>query len=493
MTRLFRSLSFRLALTYAGLFAGSLLLLLGAYYIVVIRMPLREAEKIVQYEADLLANIYIVDGEAALVRRLRARDAVHERHRAFHAFIDTHGRIVTTNLPSWPRAPTVGWRRLEADISIDGDEIDFEALTLDRRFDDGARLIVGRDIDNISERERAMASLASLFIGRDIDDINQRERGMAASASLMVGAAIFLGIVGGLLMSRSIGARVDLVAATARKVMAGDLSDRVPTDGSGDEFDQLAALLNAMLQRIETSMESVRRVSDSVAHELRTPLARLRASLEDAASADGAQAPALFAALAEAERLDAIFDAVLRISRIETGSISIEMADVDLTALIEDVADFYLPEAEARGLTLATTIAPGLHLAGSKDLLFQAIANLIDNAIKHASPGGMVTVIAACEGENVAIFVRDDGGGVDESDLPRITERFYRARNAPRDTGNGLGLSLVDAVARLHRSRLGFANRRPGFEVSWWFAPATPHQRPPIQPRSAAIGFPEQG
>jgi signal transduction histidine kinase len=443
--QLFASLSFRLALTYAGLFVGSLLLLLGAYYAMVVRVPLRQAEQVVRREADQLANLYIVDGEAALVRRLQARDAAPDRYKAFHAFIDRRGRVVTANLPSWPRAVFAGWGRLEADIPVDGDENDFEALTLDRRFDDGARLIVGRDIDNISERERALAS----------------------GASVVAVAALLLALLGGLLMSRAIGRRVDRVAATARSVMAGDMSKRVSVDGSGDEFDRLAETLNAMLHRIEHAMESVRRVSDSVAHEMRTPLTRLRASLEDALSAEG-DAPRVAEALAEAERLGAIFDTVLRIARLETGSREIELAPSDLTALLEDVADFYRPEADERGIMLSTFVQTGMVLRCDRDLVFQAVANLLDNAIKFTPEGGEVVVSGRDEKDALLISVRDTGPGIADSDLPHVTERFYRARKG-LDAGIGLGLSLVDTIARLHRSTLEFVNLDKGFCVEWRF------------------------
>jgi len=440
--QLFASLSFRLALTYAGLFVGSLLLLVGAYYTMVVRVPLRQAEQVVQREAAQLANIYIVDGEAALVTRLRARDAAVDRYKAFHAFVDRKGRVVTANLPSWPRAVFQGWGRIEADTSVDGDEHDFEALALDRRFDDGARLIIGRDVDNISEREQALAS----------------------GASVVAVVALLLALLGGLLMSRAIGRRVDRVAATARDVMAGDMSKRVSIDGSGDEFDRLAETLNAMLQRIEHSMEAVRRVSDSVAHEMRTPLARLRASLEDAAAGQGDVADAL----AEADRLTTIFDAVLRIARLDTGSREIALGEVDLTALLDDVADFYRPAAEERGILLTSFIQSGLFLRCDRDLVFQAAANLLDNAIKYSPNGGEVVLYGQEETAALLIAVQDTGPGVPDSDLPHIAERFYRAHKGAAP-GVGLGLSLVETVARLHHSALAFRNIDGGFRVDWRF------------------------
>lgn len=446
MRQLLASLFFRLALTYAGLFVGSLMLLCGSFYLLVVVLPLHQTRQIVRREADVLANAYLTGGQAALVGSLAARAKNHGEAEPFHAFIDPHGKVVTSNLPSWPRTRTAPWEYLEADIFVNGDEVDYKALSHDREFDDGARLIVGRDVENISERERVLAS----------------------GASTVGVAALVLGTLGGLLMSGAVGRRVDRVAATARSVMAGDMSKRVAVDGSGDEFDRLAETLNAMLTRIEDSMEAVRRVSDSVAHELRTPLTRLHASLEDALEARDGQAGHIVEALAEARRLGAIFDTVLRIARIETGRRDIVLSDVDLTALIEDVADFYRPEAEARGIMLTTFAQAGLILRCDRDLIFQAVANLIDNAIKYTPEGGEVVLSARADHGDMLIVVRDTGPGIPEEDLPRVRERFYRASGV-KEPGVGLGLSLVDAVARLHRSAVGFRNLAPGLAVEWRF------------------------
>jgi signal transduction histidine kinase len=446
--RLLRSLSFRLAMLYAGLFTASLLILFAGYYAIAIRLPLRENERVVQHEATALANTYIVDGEQALTARLRARDAVHDHHpdhhKAFHAFIDRRGRVVTTNLPSWPRAVRSDWQRLEADLFVDGDEIDYEALTLDRRFADGARLIVGRDIGNISEREHALKS----------------------AAYFVIGGSILLGLFGGIFMSRAIGRRLDAVSATARRVMAGDLAQRVPVRGSGDDFDRLAETLNLMLGRIESAMDSVRRVSDNVAHELKTPLTRLRGRLE---AAPAAQSPAdrhqaFAAALDEVGRMETIFNAILRISRIEAARHAPELRVTDISMLIEDAADFYQPEAEAKGIALTIAIDTRLRAACDADLIFQALANLLDNAIKYGLAGGHITVTGRTEQDNVVVAVIDDGPGVDDDALDKLTERFFRV--APEATpGIGLGLSLVAAIANLHGHKLVLTNRNPGLSA----------------------------
>ena len=446
--RLFHSLSFRLALTYVGLFAVSLLVVLGSFYLVIIHLPLEAAKAQVQREAHSLRNIYIVDGAPTLMKRLRMREHAPNQRRAFHAFIDGRGHVLTANLPSWPKHVSEGWWRLEADDYLDGDEIDYEALALDYRFNDGARLLVGRDIEDIGEIEEVLAS----------------------GTLVVLAAALMVGILGGGLMSLAIGRRIDAVSATARRVMAGDLSQRVPVRGSGDDFDRLAETLNLMLARIEAALEAVRRVSDSVAHELRTPLARLKADLEDAAGkADEARVGRLASAIAEADRLEKIFDAVLRIARIEAGRHDVTKRPIDLSMLLEDAVDYYRPAAEERGIALSAAIEPGIAIAGDADLIFQAMANLIDNAIKYTPEGGDAGLIAAAEPAmgRVMITLTDSGPGISAEHRARVTERFYRAPSVADLPGEGLGLSLVAAVAALHESRLAFEDGAPGLRVRW--------------------------
>lgn len=445
MRALFHSLSFRLALIYVGLFAVSLLVVLGSFYLVVIRMPLEAAKAEVEAEARTLQNVYIVDGGTALTVRLQARiHAPNPRH-AFHAFIDRHGHVVSANLPSWPRQLSAGWWRLEADAYREGDEIDYEALALDHRFDDGARLIVGRDIEDISETEEVVAS----------------------GAVVVLVVALVMGVLGGGLMSLAIGRRIDAVSATARRVMAGDLSQRVPVRGSGDDFDHLAETLNLMLTRVEEGLEAVRRVSDSVAHELRTPLARLKADLEDAAAPGKDREARLAAAATEAERIGKIFDAVLRIARIEAGRHETIVTAIDLSVLLDDVIDYYRPAAEESDITLASTIRPDLIATADTDLMFQAMANLVDNAIKYTPAGGRVALAASMANGEIAITLTDSGPGIPAEHRARVTERFYRGPSAADRPGEGLGLSLVAAVAALHDAKLSIEDGAPGLRVRW--------------------------
>jgi signal transduction histidine kinase len=251
-------------------------------------------------------------------------------------------------------------------------------------------------------------------------------------------------------------------------VMEGNLSGRVPMFGSGDDFDRLAEVLNRMLSRIESLVESVRRVSDSVAHELRTPLTRLHATLEDLAKAQDDARPQLISdAIAEAEQLTIVFDAVLRISRIESGRHPREPKAVDVSSLLTDAAELYAPAAEAREQRLEAAIEPGLCVSGDRDLLFQAMCNLLDNAVKYAPEEGRIRLSGERSGPQVVIVVADDGPGIAEQHRGRVTERFFRINSTASTEGAGLGLSLVAAIVDHHGSTLEFADSDPGLKAIW--------------------------
>lgn len=449
MTRIWqlgRSLTFRLTLIYLALFITSVGILITFDYWYSIHRPLRLAKEMVSSEMRDHATTYIVDGKAALLSSLQARDEQHQTRKAFFAFIDKDGRLKGGNLPSWPKETAPDWLRIEADIYKNGDEEDHEALLLDRHFDDGARLLLGRDIEDIDEREEWLADI--LLWGAN--------------------AAIFLGLLGGIFMSFAVGRRIERINRAARHVIAGDLSGRVPVNGSKDDFDRLSETLNLMLARIEASMESIRRVSDSIAHELRTPLTRLLVNLEELAAAkpDGPQHPELISqAIEETRRLQSVFDSLLRIARLETGRHVTEQRRIDINKLLEDAVELYQPEAEKRQQSLVLRASSPPLINTDPDLVFQAVSNLIDNAIKYTPATGAITVQALAEDSQIVIRISDSGQGIPAPLRDRVTERFYRAPDMGGVPGVGLGLSFVEAVAKAHGGSIRFTDVPQGFAV----------------------------
>jgi signal transduction histidine kinase len=298
-----------------------------------------------------------------------------------------------------------------------------------------------------------------VMIGRDLGDPSRfryivRQALMVALAIMGLGAlVIWFGI------GRNALKRIDRMSAASQKIMAGDLSQRLPVGRSGDEFDRMSGSLNAMLGRIEKLNEGLRQVSDNIAHDLKTPLTRLRNKAADALGEDreDVRRVALEGIIGESDQLIRTFNALLMISRVEAGSIAAEMSNVDLSAASADSAELYEPAAEEAGLSLLTEIAPSISVNGNRELIGQAIFNLLDNAIKYAGEGAEAPLIqvklSAASGE-VRLSVCDNGPGVPSEKRTEVTKRFVRLDASRTKPGTGLGLSLVEAVMELHGGRL---------------------------------------
>jgi signal transduction histidine kinase len=452
MMRLLGSFSFRLALIQSAFFTLAVSLLLGAFYWVSLSRPTVEVEATITTEMHQLEALYRARGLPALARALDQRAAAKARRQAYHVLMDPGGHVITANLPTWPNARSDIWLRLDADVYRDGQEDDHEALSRDIALPGGARLI----------------------IGRDVQDLDRVERAIRRALTYVIPPLLLFVILAAAITSRAIAKRIESMSSTARRVMAGELSERVPLRGHNDDFDQLGVTLNAMLDRIEASLESVRRVSDSVAHELRTPLARLQAELAELKAAAPERIPELAErALGEVERLGRMADAVLRISRIEAKRHRTEMRTIDLSALLEDAVDYYAPHAESHGQQIATDIAPDLAVHGDPDLVFQAISNLLDNATKFTPKGGRIALSAVADQGGVLVTIVDSGPGIAPELAEKVGERFFRAPSVALIPGFGLGLAFANAVATLHESALRLSDAAPGLKVEWRLASAS--------------------
>jgi len=288
-----------------------------------------------------------------------------------------------------------------------------------------------------------------------------------------------LGVGAGLAVSRSVLRRIESITDTSRTIMAGDLSKRIPLDGSGDELDRLSGSLNGMLARIEELIVALREVSDNIAHDLKTPLNRLRNRAEAAlANPNGAASyrDGLVKTIEEADDLIKTFNSLLLIARLEAGAVAESMGPVDLSAIVGDVAELYEPVAEEAGLQLETSVASGLSLVANRELVSQAVANLVDNAIKYSvddsRPGAgdaaarsKITLSMSRAGDSIEIAVGDRGPRVAPQDRERALQRFVRLEKSRSRPGSGLGLSLVAAVARLHGGSIRLEDNAPGLRA----------------------------
>lgn len=439
--------AFRLAALYFLVFALSVVGVLFFVYWATADFVERQTEAALAAEVTGLAEQYAQRGLSGLVQIVAARSAGERGDGMFYLVTNPQGQPLAGNITDWPQGTPARPGPLAFQLLIRTNE------HLERHpargvlfaIPGGYRLLVGRDIsDAEAYRDRIRTTL--LWSGL---------------------VALGIGLLGGAVMSRNMLRRVEQVNRTAERVMAGDLSERVPRTGSNDEFDQLAANLNGMLDQIERLMSGMLEVTDNVAHDLKTPLARLRARLELAllGPRDGcAQGEAIRVAIEEADRLLATFNALLRIAEAEAGAGGRSGERLDLGEIVGAAVELYEPLAEESGIALRFDSMPGTIIEGDRHLLSQAVANLLDNALKYGGGGGEITVTVGRRGAGALIEVADSGPGIPAADRESVFDRFVRLEPSRSTPGNGLGLSLVRAVARRHGGSVTLADAHPGCE-----------------------------
>ncbi|HYM73201.1 MAG TPA: HAMP domain-containing sensor histidine kinase [Stellaceae bacterium] len=456
--RLVKTHAFRLAALYFAVFAVSVLGVLLFVYWMSADFVERQTQATLDAEIAGLAEQYGQRGLSGLVQIVAARSAGDRGDGMLYLVTNRDGHPLAGNITGWPEGTPVapGPVAFTVATKVNGKSQTEKSPARGALIviPDGYRLLVAHDISD-----------AALF----------RER---IKMTLMWSglAALVAGLIGGAVLSRKLLGRVEEVNRTAERVMAGNLSDRVPLSGAGDEFDQLAANLNDMLDRIERLMTGMREVTDNVAHDLRTPLARLRARLELSllgTTDPAAQNEAVRGAIDEADRLLATFNALLSIAEAEAGTRRNEAEPLDLAQTARDAAELYEPVAEEKGCALRLDVDPGIIIRGDRHLLSQAVANLLDNPLKYG--GGEVLLSAHQHDGRAALEVSDCGPGIPEGERESVFNRFVRLEPSRSTPGNGLGLSLVRAVARLHNGTVALAethagNGRPGLKVRLEFA-----------------------
>jgi signal transduction histidine kinase len=442
--RLLKSATFRLAFLYMLLFGGSVALLLGFLYWATVGVLSEQVDETIQADIKGLAEQYKQRGVRGIAAIIDERVRKDPGGRTVYLLTDPTRRPLVGNLSGWPTATPDddGWIAFEL---LDRDTADGRPhLARARRFvlQGGLNLLVGREVREL-ERTRHMIINAMIW-------------GIAITLALA--------LAGGIAMSRGTARRIEAINQTSRDIMSGDLDRRIPAGGTNDEFDQLAGNLNTMLDRIQGLMEGLRHVSDNIAHDLRTPLTRLRGRLEeldDRALSASERSRRIDAAVAEADALLSMFNALLRITQIEAGGRRDNFATVDLAELLNDVAELYEPVAQEKGLSFSAHCEAASSVTGDRDLLFQAVANLADNAIKYTPAGGSVTLHTSGK----SVTVSDTGPGVPEEAREDVFRRFHRLEKSRSQPGSGLGLSLVKAVAQLHGGTVRLEDNRPGLKA----------------------------
>ncbi|WAC27248.1 sensor histidine kinase [Ancylobacter sp. SL191] len=451
LARLIRSTAFKLIAAYIlvfAVFAGSVIAYLGWH---TQRLVTRQAVEAIESDIRFMQGQFERGGVSRLVQ------VVNRRSRAPDA-----GLLLVTSFNGEPLAGNVlnlplnfldkeGWR-----------EIDY----------------VGSD-EQSAPPSRALVNVIflpgefRLLIGRDVVEREELRKIIIGPALWGLGLLVLMGIAGGLFVTRRVLKRIDRMTATSEVIMAGNLSRRLEVDGTGDEFDRLALSLNAMLERIEALMAGLKEVSDNIAHDLKTPLTRLRNRAEDAlrtARSDGEWRAATEQTIDESDGLIRTFDALLMIARAEAGQASASMVRADLAAMVEGVAELYEPVADENGLDLVVEAQGPLPVQAVRELVAQALSNLIDNAIKYSTPEvpgerRQIRIEARRLESKARLVVSDQGPGIAEADRARVLERFVRLEASRTRPGFGLGLSLVAAVVRLHGGTIVLESNNPGLAV----------------------------
>ena len=441
--KLFRTTAFRLSLIYLAifaLFAGFML-----FYVAFNAGALLREQNATTIDAEIkgLAEQYATGGLRGVVGVIENR--VRQPGAALYLMTAPAGEKIVGNIERVPPAVLATPGEYEIPYEVVGDGLTHRQSALVRSLvlPGGFRLLVGRDLSDVERLQHVIW------------------RAFGWSMLLIVA----LGVLGGFIVTKRVLSRIDSMTETTRAIMEGDLSGRLALTGSNDEFDRLAQNLNTMLDRIGDLMEGIRQVSNNIAHDLRTPLTRLRNKAEEALRTGGSadvQRDALIDVIAEADDLIKIFNALLMIARAEAGQLRDGMTDLDAAEIVRELVELYEPVAEEAGLTIGVEGEGPLLIFGSRELIGQALANLLDNAIKYARGTGAVTVSAMRADGDLIVSIADRGPGIPADDWTRVTERFVRLEQSRSAPGSGLGLSLVAAIARLHHGRLEFADAAPG-------------------------------
>ena len=451
-TRVLSTTAFRLSAIYLAVFTAFAVFFV--YYITYSTDQLlaRQLEETIEADIRGLVEQDSIGGLQAIINGVEARS--RQPGANLYLITDANGRILAGNVAETPPG------------------------FLQRTSRDPITVPYTRDTET-TEKRLAMIKVVQLqgglrmLIGRDIAEREQFREIVIRALGWAVALLALLGVIGWVFVSRRVLSRIDQAAAASRRIMDGDLSGRLEIAGTGDEFDRLAGSLNAMLDRIESLLYSLKDVSDNIAHDLKTPLTRLRNRVETALSGppDAARyRAALESTIEESDQLIGTFNALLMIARVEAGAPDGSMTRIDAAEIVGDVVELYEPVAEEAKVALSVSVDGPIFIRGNRELLGQALANLVDNAIKHSAAGEgsplRVKVTAAGEGEHVVLRVDDTGPGVPEADRERVLQRFVRLEKSRSAPGSGLGLSLVAAVVRLHGGTITLADNAPGLSVT---------------------------
>ncbi len=435
MLRVKSSAAYRIAFTYSAAFALAVVLLGVAMYLVADADFRHRQDAMLQQEAANLAQEFGEGGFHEIAKAIAAREAGSSINPFGYALFDRAGRRIAGSLDM--RRPALGLGTIAFQDPTEGPDV---ARAEARDLRGGYRLVVARDTEMMEGIDRTIVQL------------------FAVAFALVIG----FGAVGGLVFGGYLNRRLDGINGVARAIMAGDMAQRVTVSARGDEFDAVGAALNTMLDRIGQLMDNLRQVSSDVAHDLRTPLLRLRNQLEQVGTVEGAAARAI----EQGDAVLALFAALLRIAEVEGGGLARTFVRVDFSFLATEVAESFAPAFADGERYLTWSVAPDIMVQGDRELIAQALVNLLDNARLHTPPGTQIQIKLIADDAGAQLSVCDDGPGVPVADHARILQRFARGEASRTTPGNGLGLSLVVAVGVAHGGTVAVTDNAPGLCVT---------------------------
>jgi signal transduction histidine kinase len=445
--RIFSTYTFRYSVTYVTSLSVTVFLLLGLIYASFSYEYFNDVHGSIVDELANFEKSYRDGGQEGLEQFVAKRTSPQSFNKFYYLLVDANYNKVAGNLDQWPkfRSHMDGWLSFELDI-------------LNWR---------GHTTDDFVGRSRDLDNGHHLLVARHYNDVIERIKLVAGTLSQSMFIMIVLGFVGGAIISYDMLKRVDSINESISRIMSGDLSERIPVTRSGDDFERLVRHLNRMLDQIQLLMEGVRQVSDNIAHDLRTPLTRLRNNLADLEQdVDSSHRDQVEGLIDEADSLLSTFNALLRIAQVESGNRRSGFSAVELNAIVHDVIDLYEPLASDKEITLRIDHVDTVNLTGDRDLLFQMLANVVDNAIKYTPDGGTVSIALRQRDGEAELVVADSGIGIPLKDRQKVFQRFFRVEESRgQQPGNGLGLSLVAAVVKLHYGDIELQENFPGLRI----------------------------
>lgn len=455
LSRLLSTFTFRLALVYVGLFGVSITVLFAFIYAFAMSYLSEQISDAIHTQYTYLIDEYRENGSSALEARIKELVASDEEGTEVYLLINQKNEKLAGNMQAWPEFAV-----RESAFEKDGQWVHF------RIVDPRGGALNGIEVRAIT---KPISKWRSILVGKSLQNITQIEKTIVQTFWASLALTVAMAFIGAMVMTRSVGRRINVINRSAKTIMGGHLSVRIPFTSGGDEFDELSSNLNRMLDRIENLLQSLSEFANNIAHDLRSPLNRIITRLDAGLRGIERDNPArglLEKNIHDLQDLVATFNSILKISELEANTEFRQFEPCDLAVILHNLVEFYEPYAAGKQIALTHQLAAPAIVYGEKNLLAQAFANLLDNAIKFTPEDGRIDISCISDGHYAQITVADSGPGIPQEYREKVFEKFFRLEQSRHTKGNGLGLSLVAAVARIHNATVSLGDNAPGLQIT---------------------------